>query len=88
MSSKRQGFNSILVRLKALMHINAVAVDCLFQFHTGSIKSWHEPRSHVPRRFQFHTGSIKSLRLLKRLEIAKKGFNSILVRLKVRPAHC
>ena len=55
-----------------------------FLFHTGSIKSSTLIYSDsVPYEFLFHTGSIKSLRVPTPSRAVKKGFYSILVRLKV-----
>ena len=56
-----------------------------FQFHTGSIKSGIITLEPIPEPFQFHTGSIKrSSELNLTLEALMNGFNSILVRLKVK----
>ena len=55
-----------------------------FRFHTGSIKSSYvdsmKPKSEG---FRFHTGSIKRLIRVEGEAISGKGFDSILVRLKV-----
>ena len=53
-------FNSILVRLKG-QGMPARYLAGVFQFHTGSIKSWDETIADLEvDEFQFHTGSIKS----------------------------
>ena len=54
----------------------------MFQFHTGSIKSYRiDYYQNQFRQFQFHTGSIKSVSKIISL-FPFLGFNSILVRLK------
>ena len=55
------GFDSILVRLKAPQADDVGLTLPTFRFHTGSIKSSHlfDVVSQF-LRFRFHTGSIKS----------------------------
>ena len=56
----QQRFDSILVRLKALIAAETETELATFRFHTGSIKSLYTRRvSAVYTRFRFHTGSIK-----------------------------
>ena len=56
------GFNSTLVRLKALTLVASSTTAAKFQFHIGTIKS--EQRNVAltmrNRQFQFHIGTIKS----------------------------
>ena len=55
----------------------------MFQFHTGSIKSWEADLAFpATGSFQFHTGSIKSIPIQSVFPL-HRCFNSILVRLKV-----
>ncbi len=80
-------FNSTLVRLR-LANLGANAVSYfVFQFHSGSIKTYQgllaETQAQV---FQFHSGSIKTL-LTECGETFLHSFNSTLVRLRLIVPH-
>ena len=58
--------------------------NCQFRFHTGSIKRDITKAIQISTyEFRFHTGSIKSLQDFWG-RLSPRGFDSILVRLKVR----
>ena len=77
-------FNSKLVRLKAVRITFKDNTQAQFQFQTGSIKSRASLSVRlVSMLFQFQTGSIKSFRRVQGRK-CRHGFNSKLVRLKVR----
>ena len=58
--TRRNGFDSILVRLEAKPLMQVIAEE-KFRFHTGSIRREEFERSvFISPKFRFHTGSIRS----------------------------
>ena len=81
-AGSRVGFNSIVVRLKALQNLLVTGARAAFQFHSGSIKSQFRAFHCANiQTFQFHSGSIKRIGT-PRSSGWKSSFNSIVVRLK------
>ena len=80
-----RSFNSTMVRLKVTGMRGKRKLVVTFQFHNGSIKSHSDkPTRHRQLKFQFHNGSIKSDFKLDLGGSDRTGFNSTMVRLKVR----
>ena len=77
-------FNSILVWLKDSYYVQIEPFDCLFQFHSGLIKSSLVLITLLKvNLFQFHSGLIKRQIARTSGGLLAQGFNSILVWLKV-----
>ena len=76
-------FNSLLVRLKALLH-GCIINPSWFQFLIGAIKSHLGIHTEYDiMKFQFLVGAIKRL-LFREDKKGWFGFNSLLVRLKAK----